>query len=141
MIRLVMALCLGLFLMAGNSFAQVNTDTEGLYSGQANVTNYISATPTKSKSSLTIEFFQGEAILGAPDDSGTPVYFPGTAAQIGTQVFVNFPLEGGFSAKGRLALKGKPGKQSLSGRMTYHLQDYIGYVDLDVKLKQIPNIN
>lgn len=136
--QILWAVCLGLIIICSNAHAQVSPDTLGMYTGKASITSYLASTPVKNKTSMSLEFFQNTVLLGAPDDSGTYIYYSGSAAQIGPNVFVSIQLEDGFSLKGRLAIKGKPGKQSLQGKMSYLLGEYIGYLDLDIKLKQLP---
>lgn len=133
---IILAACVSLFSYGAS--AQVANSTQGLYNGKAKVGLYHDGPVQKESTSLLLDIGPADCVLNVPDGSGGTITYVGNAQQLGPNVYVNIPVDGGFIMKGRMTIKGSAGKQSLSGTLFLANNVYAGHVDYAVKLKQIP---
>lgn len=139
--RVLFCLVVALALMGTKAGAQVSPELAGFYSGTAKAVNYEAVPPEKFTATIFLQFVgDGSAIIAVtPGEAADPVAgTAGTVQQVGANLFGRFEASPTLVLGGRLAIKGKVGKQSLKGNLALNAGPLMGITEYKVKLKRMP---
>jgi len=127
-------LLLGMLVCWGRVEAQsVPAEVRGVYSGTMKLTYYESGTPEKENLQAIITV--NESTWEVQMINGSITNFTGSIAASGPYLFGG-ASSSGLIMGGRLQVKGKPGKQKLSGKLTMGAGSYLGIGDITVNVKK-----
>lgn len=130
-------ICLLILAVGSSARADVDPQLTGIYVGSLKYNDYFNTPVQKGKATVSIEIDGGLSVITVTRPDEPLETYNGFAMQLGPYLFLKYETTPSYSLSGRIQIKGKPGKQSLSGVLHLDSNGYAGFMDYSVKVKQV----